>query len=88
MPRVEARPLTEARSPDLATKQRAAQQQQQLNIEVPQSGQGFKAQPFNRKILDAPVSLEAHMNIALFVIMLHLHLPWRLSTTNSRYHTA
>ena len=73
MPRAEARPLTEAWSPDLATKQRAAHQHQP-SAEVPQSGQGFKAQPFNRKILDAPVRLKAHIEIAPFMIMLYLYL--------------
>lgn len=54
MPRVEARPLTEAHSPDLATKGRAMHQHQKAP-EVLQPEQSFKAQPLNKKILEAPV---------------------------------
>lgn len=54
MPRVEARPLTEAHSPDLATKSRAVQQHQKAPDPSP-AEQGFKAQPLNKKILEGPV---------------------------------
>ena len=53
MPRVEARPLTEAHSPDLATKNRAVHQHQKAPDS--QAEQRFKAQPLNKKILEGPV---------------------------------
>jgi len=52
LPRAEARPLTEAHSPHLATKHRAAQQKVP---EPSQPDQPFKAQPLNKKILEGPV---------------------------------
>ena len=55
MPRVVAQSLTEARSPDLATKQRATLQQPAAP-QASQPDQGFKAQPLNKKILEGPVS--------------------------------
>ena len=54
MPRVEARPLTEAHSPALATKSRAVHQHQKPPDCLP-AEQGFKAQPLNKKILEGPV---------------------------------
>ena len=54
LPRAEARPLTEAHSPDLATKHRAAHQHPRPP-EQSQADQGFKAQPLNKKILEGPV---------------------------------
>ncbi len=58
MPRGEARPLTEAHSPDLATKHRAAFQHQTAP-EPFQTDQGFKAQPLNKKILEGQVGFQA-----------------------------
>ena len=59
MPRAEARPLTEAQSPALATRHRAAHQQiKQADQQQPDAAQpAFKAHPLNKKILDGPVSL-------------------------------
>lgn len=54
MPRMEARPLTEAHSPDLATKSRAVHQHQKAP-DSSQAEQRFKAQPLNKKILEGPV---------------------------------
>ena len=54
MPRLEARPLTEAHSPDLATKSRAMHQHQKVP-DSSQAEQRFKAQPLNKKILEGPV---------------------------------
>lgn len=58
LPRVEARPLTEAHSPDLATKSRALHQHQKAPDPSP-AEQGFKAQPLNKKILEGPVHVQA-----------------------------
>lgn len=54
LPRAEARPLTEAHSPHLATKHRAAHQHHSIP-EPSQPDQAFKAQPLNKKILEGPV---------------------------------
>ena len=61
MPRAEARPLTEAQSPALATRHRAAHQQiKQADQQQPGAAQpAFKAHPLNKKILDGPVSFAA-----------------------------
>ncbi|KAL3160020.1 hypothetical protein ABBQ38_010406 [Trebouxia sp. C0009 RCD-2024] len=59
LPRVEARPLTEAHSPDLATKSRALHQHQKAPDPSP-AEQGFKAQPLNKKILEGPVFEPKH----------------------------
>ena len=54
LPRVETRPLTEAHSPDLATKHRAAHPHPHAPPPA-EPDQGFKAQPLNKKILEGPV---------------------------------
>ena len=53
-PHVEARPLTEAHSPNLATKSRAVHQHHKAP-DPSSAEQGFKAQPLNKKILEGPV---------------------------------
>lgn len=70
MPRVESRPLTEAHSPALATRHRAAHQQMKdAEHQQPEAQFAFKAQPLNKKILEGPVSscLPAHMHAATSV---------------------
>ncbi len=52
LPRAEARTLTEAHSPHLATKHRAAHHKV---LEPSQPDQAFKAQPLNKKIFEGPV---------------------------------
>ncbi|KAL0037418.1 hypothetical protein WJX79_007009 [Trebouxia sp. C0005] len=59
LPRAEARPLTEAHSPHLATKHRAVHQQQKAP-ESSQTDQAFKAQPLNKKILEGPAFEPKH----------------------------
>ncbi|DBA82837.1 hypothetical protein WJX77_000693 [Trebouxia sp. C0004] len=59
LPRADTRPLTEAHSPHLATKHRAAHQHQKVP-QPSQPDQAFKAQPLNKKILEGPVFEPKH----------------------------
>ena len=65
MPRLEARPLTEAHSPQLATKSRAAHPSLK-GPEPLQAEHGFKAQPLNHKILEAPVC--EYLPVAILIV--------------------
>ncbi|DBB09605.1 hypothetical protein WJX82_001287 [Trebouxia sp. C0006] len=64
LPRAEACPLTEAHSPHLATKHRAAHQHHKVP-EPSQTDQVFKAQPLNKKILEGPAFEPKHIEHAV-----------------------
>ena len=68
MPRVEARLLTEAHSPELATKSRAVHQHHKVADPSP-AEQGFKAQPLNKKILEGPVCVHPSACLHLFSVL-------------------